>query len=78
MGYTYSTGQEIMKGDRVSYLGEPGEIEFVVDGLIGDPGTDWYVHEYGGGVMVREPKVFRSTFLSEKEDLDDLIFVTRV
>lgn len=56
MGYTYQSGEEIKPGDRVLLHGEPGEVEFVVDPL-SDP-ANWYVTEYGGGVMILEPKVF--------------------
>jgi hypothetical protein len=47
----YQSGEEIKKGDRVTIHGEPGEIELVASDP-GDPETDWYVQEYGGGVMV--------------------------
>jgi hypothetical protein len=30
--FTYQSGEEIKKGDRVLFHGEQGEIEFVVDG----------------------------------------------
>ena len=36
----YQTGDEIRKGDRVLFHGEPGEIEFIVDALSGDPAVD--------------------------------------
>jgi len=45
--FTYISGEEIKKGDRVMFHGEPGEIEFVADPLISDPQTDWYVQKYG-------------------------------
>ena len=66
-----------MKGDHVIFHGEPGEIEFVVDKLVGDPELDWYVKEFGGGVMVIEPKVFGKVFLHETEDAEDLVLVRR-
>jgi hypothetical protein len=49
----YLSGEEIRKGDRVLFHREPGEIEFVVDKLTGDAAVDWYMHEFGGGVMIR-------------------------
>ena len=55
---------------------EPGEIEFIVDALVGDPAMDWYVKEYGPGAMVVEPKAGR-TFISDTEDAEDLILVSR-
>lgn len=77
MALTYMTGQEIKKGDRVLFHGEPGEIELVADPLVPDPETDWYVQEYEGGVMVVEPKNFGRAFLPEPHAADDLEFVAR-
>ena len=54
MPFTYQTGEEIKKGDRVTFHGDPGEIEFISDPLVDDP-QDWYIKEFGGGVMVIEP-----------------------
>ena len=74
--FTYESGEEIKKGDRVLFHDEPGEIEFVADALIGDPAMDWYVEEHGGGVMVIEPKYFGHAFLTETH-IDHLVFVSR-
>jgi len=76
--FRYQSGEEIKKGDRVLFHGEPGEIEFVADPLIDDPETEWYVKEYGGGAMVVEPKVFGRAFLSHTEQNEDLALVTRL
>jgi len=73
----YKSGEEIKKGDRVLFHGEPGQIEFVVEELSGDPAMDWYVNEFGGGVMVREPQVFGLCFLNEPDGAEDLEFVSR-
>lgn len=73
----YVSGEEILKGDRVLFHGEPGEIEFVVDGLTGDPAMDWYVEEFGGGAMILEPKHFGAAFLAASDGKEDLIFVSR-
>jgi hypothetical protein len=72
----YQSGEEIQKGDKVLLHGEPGEVEFVVDALIGDPAMDWYIKEYGRGAMVVEPKVGR-TFVNDTENAEDLEFVSR-
>ena len=72
----YQSGEEIRKGDKVLFHGEPGEIEFIVGALSGDPAMDWYVKEYGPGAMVVEPKAGR-TFLTETEDAEDLVLVSR-
>jgi hypothetical protein len=74
---TYHSGQEIKKGDRVLYHDEPGEIEFVADPLVPDTETNWYIEEYGGGVMIVEPKVFGRVFVGDTKDDEDLIFVAR-
>jgi len=77
VAFKYQSGEEIQKGDRVLLHGEPGEIEFVADKLVGDPARDWYVQELGGGVMVIEPKVFGRVFLRETEGAEDLVFLAR-
>jgi hypothetical protein len=74
---TYVTGEEIKKGDQVLLHGEPGEIELVADPMVPDPETDWYVREYGRGVMILEPKYFGRTFLPEPQTVEDLEFVAR-
>jgi hypothetical protein len=49
----YVTGEDIRQGDRITYHGEPGEVDFVVTGLAGDPQMDWYAQQCpGGGVMI--------------------------
>lgn len=78
MPLKYQSGDEIKKGDRVMFHGEPGEIEFVVDGLVGDPAMDWYFNEMGPGVMVQEPKVFgHPVYLTRTTEAEDLVFVSR-
>ena len=77
MPFTYQSGEEIQRGDRVLFHDEPGEIEFVAEELIGDPAMDWYVEELGGGVMVIEPKRFGRAFLTETHTDEDLVFVSR-
>jgi hypothetical protein len=74
----YQSGVEIRRGDRVLLHGEPGEIELVASGP-GDPESDWYVQEFGGGVMVLEPKVFGRLFIAadQLEETEDLEFVAR-
>jgi hypothetical protein len=75
--FVYQTGEEIRKGDRVIFHGEPGEIEFVADPDINNPETHWYVREYGGGVMIMEPKHFGRCFLHRTDTAEDLEFVSR-
>ena len=73
----YHSGEEIRKGDRVLYHGEPGEIELVVDRFVGDPAMDWHMKEQGPGVMVLEPKFFGRVYACHTEDDEDLQFVSR-
>ena len=73
------TGEEIRNGDRVFFHGDPGEIEFVVEQLTGDAAMDWYMHEFGGGVMLREPKHFGLVFIHAESlpETEDLVFDSR-
>lgn len=64
-----------MKGDRILYHGEPGEVEFIADGT--DPETDWFVKELGVGVMVTD-KGSGTTYISPpSRDWEDVEFVSR-
>ncbi|MGC4086123.1 MAG: hypothetical protein QM736_29380 [Vicinamibacterales bacterium] len=78
MDLTYQSGESIQKGDRVMYGGNAGTIELVVDGLNGDPETDWLFASHGAGVMLVEPIVFGRVYLSTPHDKEDLVFVARV
>jgi hypothetical protein len=74
MPLKYMSGEEIRKGDRVLFHGESGEIEYVVDGLIGDAKIDWHMREHGPGVLVSEPKHFGRAYIRE---MTHLVFVSR-
>jgi len=71
----YQSGDEIRNGDHVLLHGEPGEVEFVLDGDTNPEG--WPEHERG--VMIVEPKFFGRLFLAETDigDYEDLVFVSR-
>ena len=73
----YQSGEEIKKGDNVRFHREPGRIEIVALEP-GDPETDWFVQEYGGGVMILE-RVDGRTFIpaDQIDDYEDLEFVSR-
>ena len=73
----YPSGEEIRKGDRVLFHGEPGEIEFVVEQLEGDPAKDWRFREQGPGVMILEPKLFGRAYVRDTQNAEDLEFVSR-
>jgi hypothetical protein len=74
--FFYQSGEQIELGDRVRLHGEPGEVEMVAD-PVRDP-NDWFVKEYGGGVMIAEPKVFGRLFIHAPVSYyDGLEFVSR-
>ncbi|HTD42776.1 MAG TPA: hypothetical protein VK687_01295 [Bryobacteraceae bacterium] len=76
MPFFYRSGEQVKPGDRVRLHGEPGEIEFVADPM--DDPDDWYVKQYGGGVMIVEPKAFGRLFInSPVSQYEDLEFVAR-
>ena len=68
----YQSGQGIRKGDKVLFHGQPGEIEFVVERLVGDPAIDWHMRQQGPGVMGLEPKHFGRAYIRETENAEDL------
>ncbi len=73
----YHSGEEIRKGDKVLFHDEPGEIEFVVERLVGDPTIDWHMNEQGPGVMVLEPTSFNRAYVRDTQNIEDLQFVSR-
>ena len=77
MALTYQSGEDIQIGDRVTYGGNAGTIELVVEGLTGDPEQDWLLEASGAGVMVAEPKVFGRVYLHDPHEEEDLLFVAR-
>ena len=77
MPFHYQSGEEIKAGDRVTYHGEPGEIEFVADKIVGDAAIDWHVTEQGGGVMIIESKYFGRVFVHDTKNDEDLILIAR-
>ena len=75
--FRYQSGEEVRVGDKITFHGEPGEVEFVVTEKTGDPAMDWYIQEYpGGGIMIKA-KNFGSTFMTETDEEEDLILVSR-
>jgi hypothetical protein len=75
--FKYQSGEEVQKGDRVLLHDEPGYVEFVADPLIKHSETEWFVEEYGGGVMVVVPNAFGPVFFTNTEGTCDLILVSR-
>lgn len=76
----YRSGEEILRGDRVSFHGHHATIEMVAI-KPEDPEQEWYVKKYGGGIMILddEPAVAGRTFIeaSQIPDCDDLEFMER-
>jgi hypothetical protein len=74
----YQSGEEIRKGDRVLFHRNPAEIELVAYDP-NDPVASWYIQEFGGGVMVLDPRVSGRTFISSDQipEEEDLEFVSR-
>jgi hypothetical protein len=74
----YRSGEEIKKGDRVIFHRGPAEIELVASDP-DDPETTWHMQEYGGGVLIREPRDPNPTFIptDQIEEYEDLEFVSR-
>jgi hypothetical protein len=61
----------------VTYGGNAGTIELVVESISGDPEQDWLFETNGAGVMVAEPKIFGRVYLHAPHDEEDLLFVAR-
>jgi len=74
----YRSGEEIRKGDRVLFHGHQAEIELVACDP-DDPETTWHLSEYGGGVLVSDPKVSVRAFIprDQLDEYEDLKFVSR-
>jgi hypothetical protein len=62
---------------RVTYGGNPGVIELVVEALTGEPEEDWVFETNGAGIMVAEPKAFGRVYLHDPHEQEDLLFVAR-
>ena len=74
----YRTGEEIKKGDRVLFHRNPAEIELVACDP-DDPEAEWYMKEFGGGVMILDPIVSGRTFIHADSlaEYEDIEFVSR-
>lgn len=74
----YQSGEEIKTGDRVLFHREAGYIELVASELTGESDNDWFIREYGGGIMIVERVAGRS-FISADQipECEDLEFVSR-
>jgi len=77
MPLLYITGEEIQGGDKILYDGLAGEVEVVADPAFPSKETDWYVTEFGGGILVAEPTVFGRVFVRLDDLAEDVVFVAR-
>jgi hypothetical protein len=59
----YRSGEEIKKGDRVLFHGNPAEVELVAFDP-NEPEHVWYVQEFGSGVMILDRIVSGRTFIA--------------
>lgn len=75
MPFFYMTREPILAGDRVLLDGYPGEIETIADPLE-DP-SDWFVEQFGGGVLVLEARFGRVFLTPEYAAFEELVFVAR-
>jgi hypothetical protein len=75
----YRSGESIRKGDRIRFHGNAAEIELVADPETADPESEWYVKEFGGGVLIVDPSVSGHTFIGKNSlsSYEDLEFVAR-
>jgi hypothetical protein len=77
MGFAYKSGEEVRSGDHVTYHGELGEVEFVVERATGDPTMDWYFEQFPGGGFMVNVKSLGRVFLSGGQIEEDLEFLAR-
>jgi hypothetical protein len=77
MALRYQTGEEIHPGDRVTYGGNAGTVELVVEALTGKSEENWLFETNGAGIMVAEPKMFGRVYLHDPQEDEDLLFVAR-
>ena len=75
MPFAYKTGEEVKKGDVVTYHGERGEVQFVVTGRSGNPAQDWHIDQFPGGGFMIYAATFGNVFVTESDE--DLEFVSR-
>ena len=78
MALKYQTGEEIQQGDHVLFHRERATVDLVVQPDSKDAAHNWYVSEFGGGVLIAEA-VGHPTFIHADSipDYEDLEFVSR-
>lgn len=76
-GLNYLSGETVNPGDRITYHGEEGCVEFVVTGQTEDPELKYYAKEFPGGGFMIEAAGFGRVFLTADDIDEDLEFVSR-
>ena len=72
MPLKYLSGELVLKGDRILYHCDPDEVDFIADGT--DPETDWFVQEFGVGIMIKGCATYTRPGGYDWEDIE---FVSR-
>ena len=73
----YRTGEVILPGGIVEYFGDPGHVEYVVNGLTGNSEMDWNFRTNGTGVLIVEPRHFGRVYITDIENDEKLVFISR-
>jgi hypothetical protein len=74
--FHYRSGDPVQAGDRATYFGDPGVVEFIASD--GNPGYEWYVETFPpyGGIMLNVSSM-GSVLISDVPGDEDLAFVSR-
>ena len=75
--FTYQSGEEIVPGDLITFHGDAGTGEFVVNAATGDPAQDWYLEQFPGGGIMIVAEGWGHVFLHNLQEHDHLDFVSR-
>jgi len=77
--FAYQSGEDIQPGDLITFHGDAGTVEFVVNAATGDPAQDWYVEQFPGGGIMIVVEGWGHVFLNKNdaEEHEDLDFVSR-
>ena len=76
--FTYQSGEELRKSDRITYHGNPREVEFVLVDPTGEAATGWYLEKFPGGGIMIYAEGFGNVFLEESDTDEDPEFLSKV
>jgi hypothetical protein len=74
---SYPSGEAVMAGDHVRYLGEAGIVEVIADAINGEEAAGCYAEKFSGGGVMITSEAFGRVFLSATRTDDHLEFVAR-